>query len=217
VAPVVSVLSPANWSSVAAPVLVAGTASDDVGVTEVVLEIFDRDTGEWWDGSLWQVDRSSFVAVLDDAGASSTGWSYSFDPPVPASAPYWVTVRAFDAAMNASAHVYTNFIVTEGAMGPEARIDVDCGGVVGVENDTIPLSVLPGEFQTCSLDAARSFDPDGGSVVSWQWLVNGDPIGSSQVASFDYHAGTHNTLLTVTDDEGATGDIGVTIIVTEGA
>ena len=107
-------------------------------------------------------------------------------------------------------------IVTEGTMDPLARFDIDCAGVVGVENDTIPLSVFPGEVKTCSFDAARSFDPDGGSIVSWQWFVNGDPIGSSEVVSWDFDVNTHNILLTVTDDEGETGAIGATIIVTEG-
>ena len=77
----------------------------------MVLEIFDRDTGEWWDGSAWQVARSSFDAVLDAPGAASSGWSYSFDPPSVSSQPYWVTVRSFDAAGNASAYAYTNFTV----------------------------------------------------------------------------------------------------------
>ena len=51
------------------------------------------------------------MALLDDAGALSSGWSYSFDPPSPASQPYWVTVRAFDAAGNASPYVFTNFTI----------------------------------------------------------------------------------------------------------
>ena len=91
--PLVSVSGPANWSSVAAPVVVSGSSSDDTGVSSVVLEIFDRDTSEWWDGSSWQVARSSFDAVLDAPGEASSGWSYSFDPPSVSSQPYWVTVR----------------------------------------------------------------------------------------------------------------------------
>ena len=51
--------------------------------------------------------------------------------------------------------------------------------------------------------------------MSWQWFSNGDPIGSSQVVSWDFDVDTHNILLTVTDDEGETGAIGATIIVTE--
>ena len=110
-APLVSVSSPANWSSVAAPVVVSGSSSDDTGVSSVVLEIFDRDTGEWWDGSAWQAARSSFDASLDAAGEVSSGWAYSFDPGSVSSEPYWVTVRSFDAAGNASAYSYTNFTV----------------------------------------------------------------------------------------------------------
>ena len=39
----------------------------------------------------------------------------------------------------------------EATVDPLARFDIDCAGVIGVENDTIPLSVFPGEVKTCSL------------------------------------------------------------------
>ena len=119
VPPTVGVSAPTNWSMVSAVVLVEGSATDDVGVSSVVLEIFDRDTGDWWNGSVWQEGRTSVLATLDAAGALSTGWSYPFDPPVVASQPYWVTVRSFDAAGNASPYVYVNFGVVSGdAMPP---------------------------------------------------------------------------------------------------
>ena len=121
--PEVGVSAPTNWSMVSAPVLVEGSATDDVGVSSVVLEIFDRDTGDWWNGSVWQEGRTSVLATLDAAGALSTGWSYPFDPPVVASQPYWVTVRSFDAAGNASPYVYVNFGVVSGdATPPEVGV-----------------------------------------------------------------------------------------------
>ena len=104
--PSVSVVSPVNWSSVSVPVVVEGSASDDVGVAGVSLEIYDRDSGLWWNGSGWQVARTGVDALL--AGGD---WSYSFDPGSPASQPYWVTVRSFDAAGNPSPYAYTNFTI----------------------------------------------------------------------------------------------------------
>jgi hypothetical protein len=108
--PSVSVSAPSNWSSVSGPVSVVGSSMDDVGVTGVALEVFDRDTGLWWNGSAWQAGRTTVDAVLG-AGSTSRDWSYGFDPPVAASQPYWVTVRAFDAAGNPSSYVYRNFTI----------------------------------------------------------------------------------------------------------
>ena len=115
VAPLVAVSSPSNWSTVAAPVSVAGSATDDVGVTQVVLEIYDRDTSLWWSGAAWQAGRTSVDAVLG-AGTTSRTWSYDFDPAAPASQPYWVTVRSRDAGGNASGYTFTNFAI--GDMAP---------------------------------------------------------------------------------------------------
>ena len=111
--PSVSVVSPVNWSSVSVPVVVEGSASDDVGVAGVSLEIYDRDTGLWWNGCGWQVARTGVDALL--AGGD---WSYSFDPGSPASQPYWVTVRSFDAAGNPSSYVYTNFAASSADVSP---------------------------------------------------------------------------------------------------
>ena len=106
-APSVSVTSPANWATVPGPVSIVGSSSDNVGVTSVMLEIYDRESTEWWNGAGWQATRTSFAATLADPGAAVSGWSYSFNPPVASPQPYWVTVRGFDAASNPSAYVYT--------------------------------------------------------------------------------------------------------------
>ena len=111
--PSVSVVSPVNWSSVSVPVVVEGSASDDVGVAGVSLEIYDRDTGLWWNGCGWQVARTGV-----DASLAGGDWSYSFDPGSPASQPYWVTVRSFDAAGNPSSYVYTNFAASSADVSP---------------------------------------------------------------------------------------------------
>ena len=120
--PEVSVSSPANWSTVGSPVSVVGSATDDVGVTQVVLEIYDRDTSQWWNGSGWQAGRTSLDAVLG-AGTTSRAWSYGFSPPVPAASPYWVTVRSVDGAANMSPYSYLNFTVsTSDSVAPEVSV-----------------------------------------------------------------------------------------------
>ncbi len=53
--------------------MVSGTAFDDVGVAEVRVEIFDRETGWWWNGSGWQASRTYVFAIVDGAGCSVDG------------------------------------------------------------------------------------------------------------------------------------------------
>jgi hypothetical protein len=107
----VVVVAPLNFETVAAPVSVSGTASDDVGLSLVRVELRDRVSGLWWDGSTWQVPRQSFDVPVDTPGAAASGWSFGFDPEFPSSQPYWVTLRAVDEAGNASGYVYTNFTI----------------------------------------------------------------------------------------------------------
>jgi hypothetical protein len=70
-------------------------------------EIYDRVTGDWWNGSGWQTDRITVDAMLIGAD-----WIYEFRPDGPySSEPYWVTARSFDVSGNASPYVFRNFAV----------------------------------------------------------------------------------------------------------
>ena len=112
--PVVSVLDPVNWSSVASPVTVSGSASDDVGVDGVQVRVYDRDSSSWWDGGGWVSGSAIYLSGdVVSPGATSSGWSYDFVlGSVPASVKaYLVSVRSFDAAGNSSPWSYTNFYV----------------------------------------------------------------------------------------------------------
>ena len=81
------------------------------GSTSVRLEIYDRDTIQWWNGTGWQPGRTFVTATLD-AGTTSRTWSYAgFAPPDPQTLQYWMTVRSFDDAGNPSSYVYRNFEV----------------------------------------------------------------------------------------------------------
>ena len=119
--PSVVVSSPGEGATVSSPVSLSGSASDDVGVVSVVVEIYNRDTTEWWNGSAWQPVRTSVAATLG-AGSTSRSWSYGFDPPSAAVLPYWVTVRAFDGAGNPSAYRYRNFTVSDDASPPSVVV-----------------------------------------------------------------------------------------------
>ncbi|WP_143002256.1 PKD domain-containing protein [Nitrosomonas sp. Nm132] len=49
-----------------------------------------------------------------------------------------------------------------------------------------------------------SKDEDG-TIVSWNWTENGQPIGSGEKVSVNFKEGLHTVLLTVTDNDGLTG------------
>lgn len=63
-----------------------------------------------------------------------------------------------------------------------------------------------------TLNGAASSDPDG-SIVSWAWTENGLQIASGVSASISLGLGTHNIVLSVTDNSGATAADTMTVSV----
>lgn len=71
---------------------------------------------------------------------------------------------------------------------------------------SVPLNV--------NFDGSGSYDPDGGSIVSYQWDFGDGNTGTGPVVYHTYYnAGTYTATLNVTDDEGTTGSTSVTITV----
>lgn len=80
-----------------------------------------------------------------------------------------------------------------------------------------PVAVLegstttPNTLETVALDGRNSYDPDGGSIVDWQFVVSEQPLGSAAVVDgldagrasvFVDVAGHYTVTLVVVDDEG---------------
>jgi tripartite motif-containing protein 71 len=87
------------------PVVVEGTATDDVGVQRVEVAIQDRTTKQWWNPvtDQWQVQPKLWIrASLGSPDASSTTWSYPFAP-TGGSGAYVVTRRGVDTSGNIEA------------------------------------------------------------------------------------------------------------------
>jgi PKD repeat protein len=69
---------------------------------------------------------------------------------------------------------------------------------------------------SCSFDASGSGDPDGGTLVGYDWTFGDGESGavSSATTVHEYAAaGTYPVTLTVTDDEGATGFVSEQVVV----
>ncbi|WP_026135739.1 gliding motility-associated C-terminal domain-containing protein, partial [Nafulsella turpanensis] len=69
--------------------------------------------------------------------------------------------------------------------------------------------------EAVSLDGSASTDEDG-TIVSYSWSVNGEEIATGMNATVELDTGTHNILLTVTDNGGLTATDEVIIIINEG-
>ena len=106
------VTSPAGGSSGPSPLTITGTASDNVGVTEVRVAIRLNPTTTWWNGSSFGT-YTYVLATLDNPGGTTTGWSYTFAPP--ASGSFGLQTRAVDAAANVGANsTWRSFSVSTG-------------------------------------------------------------------------------------------------------
>jgi serine protease len=83
-----------------------------------------------------------------------------------------------------------------------------------VENEPPTASFTPSCVDLeCDFDATASSDEDG-SIVSYSWDFGDASLGSGVVTSHAYAAGgTYEVILTVTDDQGATGSTSADITV----
>ena len=77
---------------------------------------------------------------------------------------------------------------------------------------SLTLNAAPGGAATVTLDGAASADP-GGTIVSYAWSDNGAPLAGGVQPVVNLAVGTHNILLTVTDDQGATGQAMATLTI----
>ncbi len=65
-----------------APIAIGGTATDDVSVTGARITIQDLGTLQYWNGTAWGAIRFEIPSALATPGATSTSWSYAWEPTV---------------------------------------------------------------------------------------------------------------------------------------
>lgn len=108
-------------TDVPAPVLMAGTATDDVAVATVDVAIQDSTTSFWLrpDGT-WASGFAWVPASLADAGTTATDWSFTLAPTAPGRR-YNFMARTADSAGNRTTFQgFSNFTVAETVPDSEA-------------------------------------------------------------------------------------------------
>jgi DNA-binding beta-propeller fold protein YncE len=152
--PTTTISAPANNASGQAPIGMSGTASDDVGVSQVRVRIRNNATLQWWTGSGWGGSASYVAATVSDPGTSATGWSYAFDPGFAGN--FGVQVRSVDTSNNVGANTaWRNFTIT--ASGSDTT-----GPTTALSTPTAGQS-LP--FGAATLTGTAADDASGASAV----------------------------------------------------
>ena len=104
---------PTNFDTVAEPVTITGEASNVNGVSTVEINVYSRDTEEYWDGSAWGVTRVWIPVTLSEANVVNPTWSYVFDSSTGTTVQdYWVPARAYDVNGALGGQYSLNFGVT---------------------------------------------------------------------------------------------------------
>jgi beta-glucanase (GH16 family) len=95
-----------------------------------------------------------------------------------------------------------------------ASIDnIDPVAVAG--DDIVVMDEDYNNVETISLNGSGSSDSDG-SIYSYIWFENGAEIASGDRVDVEFESGTHEIVLLVTDNEGATNADSLTVTVTRG-
>ncbi|MDJ0790420.1 MAG: DUF5011 domain-containing protein [Acidimicrobiia bacterium] len=171
--PTVAITTPPNGAIADSPLVIAGTAADATGVTEVLLSIQDQVTGRFWNGTSFQPTLASLNASLSSPGGASTNWSYTFDlgSTLPSAQPYVLSVRAIDTASQPSLPETRTFSVRD-ALPPV--IDL-----IGPNPLVVPLG---GAYVERGAVANDNVDGDvTGSIVINAGAVNTALLGSYSV------------------------------------
>jgi PKD repeat protein len=68
--------------------------------------------------------------------------------------------------------------------------------------------------ETITFDASPSYDPDGGAIVLYEWDFGDGASDTGQVVTHAYDTeGSYSVTLTVTDDDGETYDVSLSILI----
>ncbi|MEL6671095.1 MAG: PKD domain-containing protein [Bacteroidota bacterium] len=107
---------------------------------------------------------------------------------------------------------------------PVVRGDTACAETIPPPATAPPLAIIQANPQngpeplSVSFDGRKSYDPDGGEIVAYQWNFAGQRQSASATAQHMFQQeGDYNVSLTVRDDEGQTHTASTTITVNKAA
>ena len=157
-------------------VVIGGTATDDNGVGQVSVTIFDSTRRVWLQPDGTTSNRPApFFAQLTSPNATSTAWSYTFN--APSAGAYSFNVRAIDTAgQAAAAQIVGSFLGFPGDERPTTTIATPANGQTitngrisasGTANDNSSISEV--EVLLRNRDTGLFLRADG-TMGSAQWI-----------------------------------------------
>jgi len=165
--PTVSITTPSAGTTVASPVTMAGSASDDLGVSQVLVSIQDQATGRYWNGTGFQLAVTNVAATLASPGSASTGWSYTFDlgASPPSSAPYVLSVKSVDSSGQVSTPSTRNFRVQDVA-APVITLIGDNPQVIPVNSPYVEFGAIATDNVDGDVTSAITIDASSVDTTS---------------------------------------------------
>ena len=200
--------------------LLAAAASNDIAAaftinghaTNLNVRYFSGFIGQW-NPPLLKKDEIGWVCTHRHTAAGANEayrfcylFKYRLDLPPGASTltlPNAPNLRIFAASLATDATAKTTAAggqLTENELpwadaGPSRRVNAGAGGTTSI-----------------TLDGSRSADSDG-TIVSYAWSQNGAPLATGVRPVVNMPVGTNVIVLTVTDDQGGTGQAVLTVVV----
>ncbi len=178
------------------------TASQDVTVAldnvapEAAIDVTCVELACDFDGTESSDSDGSIASYLWDFGDSATSTDAETSHTFAASGTYSVSLTVTDDG-DLSDTVTEVVEVTVGNQPPVAAIDVTCTQLA------------------CDFDGSSSTDPDG-TIAAYAWQFGDGAASSAPGPSHDFaEAGEFTVTLTVTDDDGATGEASTQVVVSD--
>ena len=192
-----------------------GTATDDIGVASVAMRIFDDDAKRWLqpDGSL-SSRPIPFNAVVANAGAASTTWSFDFSPPKAST--YFFYVHALDSAEQVSFQtLFASGCIYPGDAQPTVTVNLPTANqtittnriaLSGSANDDTSVTTVEALYRNVQTGDYLRID---GSLGAAQWVPAALTNPGGDRTNFDYQTpiladGTWDLIVRSEDNSGQT-------------
>jgi sugar lactone lactonase YvrE len=147
VAPTITLTSPTPSQAFnARPVTITGNASDNVGVGDVQVAIYrPTEAGQFWNGTAWQVAYTTVTATLATPGATTTTYTYNFNPPQ-AGGYFYAAAIALDTSYKYSLTPFT-LVTLPDTVAPTAAVTTPVAGtttgaltITGTATDNVAVN-----------------------------------------------------------------------------